>query len=566
MARRIRWFGLLGVGVVLAHCSGSEDDSDLAEGGAFGPGLGGTGNLSSTSGANMGGGDVDLPPEQELEEDFRVPVATGRFVWTANPESNRVALIDAVDYGIETLEAGFGPTYLAALPAADDERNSAIVLNTVSNDATLFQARDTTDVVTAEPAPVHAQANAWAVSPSGRWAIAWTDARLVAQADPTEGFQDISVIDISSYPDADPPEVTRLSVGYRPTQIVFQSNERRAFAVTEPGVSVIELSGDDAPQVSRDVPVADEPAAEVAVTPDGDLALVRVENQSIVHVVSLDDGERVDVELPGAVTDLDLSEDASFAVAVIRGTAQTPMGAGGAANAGGQGGEASTGMAGATGQEPTFSESVVATLPIPDIFESPDDFDTASTSVLVGSVVVPPTGSKVLLFTNAIESTLLSILDTENGEFRHVDVKAPIRALFATPNARHAVALLTPPADSTRLGAFSLIPVRDDLPAKLQGTDAPTLGVSVINGNAIITTRDTDQAIYEAYLAEFPGLRVDGVELPSAPTASGMVPDAGVAFVSQEHPEGRITFVELESASTHTLTGFELGVKVVDGD
>lgn len=530
-------------------------DFGVGSSAGFGPGS----NLgTSTTGAGSGGGG-GLPPEVELEEDFRVPVATGRFVWTANPDSNRVALIDAVDFGIETLEAGFGPTYLAALPGESDERNSAIVLNTISNDASLFRARDTTDVITAKPAKVHADANAWAVSPSGRWAIAWTDARRVGQADPTEGFQDISVIDIDSYPDSDPPEVTRLSVGYRPTHIVFQSDERRAFAVTEPGVSVIELRGDDAPRVSRDVPVADEPAAEVAVTPDGELALVRVENQAKLHVVSLDDGERVDVELPGPVTDLDLSEDASFAVAVVRGTAPDQGGAGG------QGGEANTGMAGASPEQPGFTESVVAILPIPDIFEQPREFETVSTSALVGSVVVPRTGSNVLLFTNAVSRTWLSILDTDTGTFREVDVKAPIRALFATPDARHAVALLTPPMDSTKLGAFSLVPIRDDLPAKLQGTDAPTLGVSVIDDSAIITTRDSNRQLYEAFLAEFPGLRVDAVELPSAPTASGMVPDAGVAFVAQEHPEGRITFIDLDDGATHTLTGFELGVKVVEG-
>ena len=48
--------------------------------------------------------------------------------------------------------------------------------------------------------------------------------------------------------------------------------------------------------------------------------------------------------------------------------------------------------------------------------------------------------------------------------------------------------------------------------------------------------------------------------------ASGIVVDAGVAYVAQEHPEGRITFLDLEDARARTLTGFELGVKVVDGE
>jgi hypothetical protein len=34
--------------------------------------------------------------------------------------------------------------------------------------------------------------------------------------------------------------------------------------------------------------------------------------------------------------------------------------------------------------------------------------------------------------------------------------------------------------------------------------------------------------------------------------------------VAQKHPEGRITFVTLESGEARTLTGFELGSRVVD--
>ncbi len=44
-----------------------------------------------------------------------------------------------------------------------------------------------------------------------------------------------------------------------------------------------------------------------------------------------------------------------------------------------------------------------------------------------------------------------------------------------------------------------------------------------------------------------------------------MVPEAGVAYVAQEHPEGRITFIKLSDGSARTLTGFELGARIVDG-
>jgi hypothetical protein len=52
------------------------------------------------------------------------------------------------------------------------------------------------------------------------------------------------------------------------------------------------------------------------------------------------------------------------------------------------------------------------------------------------------------------------------------------------------------------------------------------------------------------------------IPLASPPLAAGMVPSANRAFVAQAHPEGRITFVNLDDGSEHTLTGFELGAKV----
>ena len=57
---------------------------------------------------------------------------------------------------------------------------------------------------------------------------------------------------------------------------------------------------------------------------------------------------------------------------------------------------------------------------------------------------------------------------------------------------------------------------------------------------------------------------MDLLPLASPPLATGIVPLAGKGYVAQQHPEGRITFVDLEDGSAKTLTGFELGAKVVD--
>ncbi len=597
----VRGLSALALTVGLAHCAASNDESA-----ADSPGAGASGGAAPCVGAGCGtggaatggsGGTAGLPPEQELESSFRSPVATGKFVWTANPDSGRIALVDATSLEVHTVEAGFGPTYLAAIPDPNDPNASqAIVINVKSEDATVLRASTNGDVTT-ETVELHPGANSWALSKGGHWAIAWTDAKNVPNADPTQGFQDITVVDLSGTATA-----TRLSVGYRPTRIFLSDDESRAFAITEPGVSVIELDSSLGPMVAKDVPVTDDPlenpaSRDVSITPDGSYALVRRDGSPDVGIVSLADGTRVTVTLSGPVTDLDLSEDGSRMVAVVRtpgspepadagtpdaGTpdaapAATDAGADGSIEAGeggpAEGGSTEGGTADAAPPPPAKSSEVFV-LPIPGILTAPSQYDTVSIDgETVGSASVAPNGKVAVLYTNAIANDHLTLLDIATGtsylEYRTVALKAAVKAAFVAEDGTHAVALLSPGSGSTKAGAFSLVPIANVLPPKIQGTDAPPMSVAIApapSTRAVVTTRDDAKKIYGAYLARMPQLQVDRIELPSPPLATGMVPVANVAFVAQEHPEGRITFIDLNDGKARTLTGFELGAKVVDGN
>jgi len=50
---------------------------------------------------------------------------------------------------------------------------------------------------------------------------------------------------------------------------------------------------------------------------------------------------------------------------------------------------------------------------------------------------------------------------------------------------------------------------------------------------------------------------------PPATAATGIVEEAHRGFVAQTHPEGRITFIDLETAHAHTITGFELAARIL---
>ncbi|HEY8076920.1 MAG TPA: hypothetical protein VIF62_22490, partial [Labilithrix sp.] len=213
----MRWHALGTLGVLVLAACGSADASGFS-GASDAPSAGADGGAPGTS-ATPG----TPPPEKEVESDYEAPVATGNFVWIANPKSGRVAFVDAQTLQVRTVEAGNGPTYLASVPGQADD--TTIVLNVLSNDATLLHA--TRSSIDAKTFPTAKQANSLAFSADGHFAIAWADARKVTTPPKTEGFQDLTVIDLAS------GVSTILAVGYRPVAVGFASGAPRAYAVTQ---------------------------------------------------------------------------------------------------------------------------------------------------------------------------------------------------------------------------------------------------------------------------------------------------------------------------------------------
>jgi hypothetical protein len=514
-----------------AGCGASEGD------GGVDPGIGGSGG-GGTGGFNEGGAGgvtgtttTTLPPETELESSYGAPVATGKFVWIANPASGRVAYINAVTLEINVVDAGNAPTYLTAVPTADDD--VALVLNVLSHDATLLRAKDGN--VTAQSFDVPSSGNEWAVSRNGRFAIAWTDARLVDSPDPIDGFQDVTVLDLTQAAAGS----TALNVGYRPVAMAFDEKGEHAFAVTQDGITVIGLAGAQ-PEVIKNIKLGatqgDATTHDVAITPDGSLALVRREGDPTVAVFSLTTGDETDVLLPGPVTDLDLSPDGKVAVAVVR----------------------------------DLGEAVL--LPIPGIVSDPTVFATvAIQGTVVGSASLAKESPLAFLYTNAVPSSILSVIDTSDALKPPASFKlwAPVSSVFPTPDASHAIVLHTTTGfeNSQYPAAMSVVPVLADLPAKLEGLDGLPISVAIApqGHRALVATGNESDKAYRLYVAAMPSLEVTKVTLASQPISVGIVAGVDRGYVAQKHPDGRITFVDFKTGEIRTLTGFELASQVVDG-
>jgi hypothetical protein len=531
-----------------------------APGGSTAGGSGGAAGVGGSFGgfdAASDAGVVVLPPETELESSYEVPVATGRFVWIANPTSGRVAYVDATTLEVHTVEAGNAPTFLAPIPSATDD--AVIVFNVLSDDATLLRARGTVLTTQTFKGLAHG-ANAWAVSAGGQWAIAWTDATRVANASKTQGFQDISLINLAA---ADPTKAkTVLAVGFRPAAVAFSADGKRAFAVTQDGISIVDLAATSGPQVVGNVALTDDPTQDadtrdVSITPDGRLAVIRREGNAALMIVDLATGIRTALDLGGAITDVDLTQSGDRAVAVVRDLSRVvivPLGT----------------------AAPTDDSLIRVDIP----------------GETIGSVVLTADGTQAVLYSNAVADQRLTVLslgatpayhvvklhapvlsafvapDGQNAVVIHSDVSQPADGGVATDGGVHtdAAAPQTPPRTPMALPAFSLVPLDGVRPARLQETQTPPRAVAIAptSNRALLTVLDDARQIYGVYMGSFPSLEVKLFPLASPPIAVGVVAAAGRGFVAQKHPEGRITFLGLDSGDARTLTGFELGARVVD--
>lgn len=484
---------------------------------------GGSGNPGSGGGA----GAPVIPPEKELEASFLAPVVTGKYVFSANPTSGRVAVIDAETYAVRLFNAGFGPTFLTALPG----ERGALVINTLSHDTTLFELSADEVSVAELSLPVHEDANAWATSSDGRFAIAWTRTDDQQPLDPTAGSQTITVLDLERR------AAKALSVGFHPTQVQVDDASRWAFVVSDDGISVVELG--DAPSVARLVPLSEDPlelpaARDVSILPDGSYAVVRIEGSSALRIVDLSREDRLSTyDLGGPIADVDLSRDGKLALATV----------------------------------PSKGQVVLAPMPPTDA----DGFEVVNVEgELVSSVALSDDSELALLYQNGADNSHLTLLDLRpdaGRALRTIDLKGPVNAVFAAPGARAAIAFQKPVPGSKKAGAFSGVPTFERRSAKLVGTDATpsALAFDETGSFALVTVGASGGQSYGVYRVRLDTMQEDFVPLASLPVAAatGIVDGAGRGFVAQSHPEGRITFIELSSARARTITGFELAARII---
>lgn len=525
------------IGAAFLACSvacGSSSESPESRGsdGAAGS-FTSSGGSSSNGGTNVpgSGGSGGRPPEAENESAYLAPVVTGKYLWSANPLSGRVALIDAETLAVKLQIAGNHPTTVLGIESG--EQYGALVLNDFSDDATLLRVDEQGELRRVKSFATQPDANAWSKSPSGKWAVAWSDAAQKTGIGPLDLFQDITLFTLEPGHEA----AFRLSVGSRPSRFVFDASEAHAYAVTEEGISVIELGA--RPNVSGVVAVTSSAfstnvRADVGFAPDGSYAVVRTQGSSKIATLALPDGAREELDLGGIVTDLDLVADGSRAFAVLGDSA------------------------------------LVVEVPIPIAGHALATLRRVELSgEAIGAIALNSDASAALVYSTVTGSTRVALLDLSRADatfpYRVQDLISPVTALFAAPDPRFAISFQSAPVGSKRRGAFSLLSMQAQRGPKIVGTDAAPAQVafSPDGGAALVSVRSDASSSFGAYVIALENQQVDFVPLQSPPLSAGVIALAQRAYIAQAHPEGRITFVSLADSQLQTLTGFELAARIV---
>lgn len=479
------------------------------------------------------GTDTSAPRPEDERFELSAPAASANYVWVANATRGTVARIDASAGAIriETVRVGADPRGIVARP----EDDVVAVLNHGSASVTWVEAGLPGEENTTATADVVDGANRLVVAPNGELAFAWYDNQNAEPGDAPGELSTVSAVVLGGAA----PASYQLSVGLNVRDVLFSEDGARAYVVADEGVSIVPIAEVDSDGFYPPVPSAiageDVPIGagrETVIAESQGVALVRFEGHAALRVVDLVRRTARDVELPAALTDIDLLADGT-AVLAMRGYDQL----------------------GLLDLEALADEEL-----------APIDWIDANGASL-GQSVPSPDGETMLLFSSAEASTIVGIFDASSRAVTPLNVRKGVRGAAFAPDGQTAVLYHTkepgepeagaPPEEIlARAFALSLVDV-STATSKLVLTDGDPgeLAFTADGGAAFAILPGATRQVVWADLRTF----ATDIFLFERPLEHvGLVPSADLVFVSMTHDLGRIAFIDIASGELREVTGFEL--------
>jgi len=494
-----------------------------------------------------------LPPETDLSRTYLRPEAAGRFLFVLSPENDSVTLVETATLAVRTVLVPAEPVALAPLPGL----SAVLVLSRSGKALSIIDASGAGEHLTTQSVPRRFEAVS--LSPDGRRAVLWTPDGTI----PDEGSEGIvGIADVRALQTGAPVAVVERAAGRRHTDVLFRSvagEAVEAVIVGKQELRVVDVRSPAEQAVPERIVLpaewAEVATREAVAPPGGDHVLLR--NVSVPSLLVLRTAARalVTVDLPAPASDLAMSSDGSLAVAVLRAASKT------------------------------------AWFPLPGGLDDPSLVRVAEVSLpgrnctgagtctaAPGQAALAPDASFAALFTNAQASSAFALLDLAAGTVKPFDrLRKLVRALGVSPDGHSAVVLHAAEPGST------LADLYERHVAQSEGYSA----VDLASGDTQLKLTDevTPMEFVFAPGAREAGVtlrrdvtrdwRVDAVDLATLVTAqmpmaspplyAGALPvssGAGRIWITQQHPAGRISFVDLAGRSVRTVTGFDLNSEI----
>jgi hypothetical protein len=526
-------------------------------GGSVGAGAAGGGAAGGTPGCRTsadcsGGFTCDngrcVPPEEEQNRGIAdaPPIATPRYVYALNPTAASVARIDPVSLVIEAIAVGPRPLALVALPGED----AALVLSFDDASLSIIDSRTLPSKVTR--IPLKRQYSRLTLSLDGRFAVAWPDPSTA----PPSGAEGVfALVNVEQLRTGAPVAqwVNERAGGFRITDVVFRTEAGRTSRLSifaKSTISTFDLTNPASSLPTRlTLPAsfsAEISSREVVATQDGRVVLLR---STVAPELAAFDGTALStVPLSEIATDLDLLADGTAAVAALR------------------------------------SAGSVAWIEIPSDLTTPSGIEVFRVSDGgVGQVAVPESASDAGVFafvwSNVAGDESVSRVDLPSGRVVRYPVEKLVDEVAVSPDSRSALiihranpaTIATDPYEAAvdRDEGFSVFDVQSGF-AQLQrtGTTRPTrYAFSPRGGFVGVALRNDSLRRYQLQAVNLSSLVSTTLPLASTPLYMGTVPEApGITphrvFVSQQHPAGRISVIQLDTGQVRTATGFTLNGEI----
>lgn len=470
-----------------------------------------------STGAATGG---TTPPETEGDFLAMPPAQTDQYVFIANPTRNTLSRVTVADLAVITTPVGPDPRLVVTTP----DHARVIALNRGDDTVSILDAHTLDQQVVA----VRDDLNRLELSPDGRWAVLWHDRNAVLPGDPApDGLQSFSE---ASFVEVATGAHSGMAVGYDPHDVVFTPDGDLAVVVTDAHLTLVDLT--QTPLTPAIVPLsaALEPpeAEEVVLAPDGRHAFVRQFGATEVLVVDLLARTVASIPVGTNPTDLDLSPDGATAVAITRGSEQLWV---------------------IDAVDPANPPTAL-TLPAGQGY---------------GSIAFDPNGGRAVLYTTALPVDRYALWTQATGEIVEHGLRKPISSVAVDPTGEHVLFFHpdhdAPGADPgdpfTGQFAVSIVALDDDYQNPLLLPAAPLGYVFTDDGRYAYFAMEGQKFLE---VLDLPAHLHDQVPLDSVPVYLGAmpVPTGAVAWVSQDHELGRISFWDQVAHELDTITGFEL--------